>query len=241
MRDPYLYDDADVLINKGNIKDVAELRRAEGDITKCSMNIIYAMKFDKFNTSTLCEIHKVIFGGIYNFAGEFCTIQMTKAEEVLGGDTVHYSYPSTIKKDLDTISKEIAKLKPTESKKDLIFKIVRITAALWQVHPFREGNTRAIVCFSVLLAANLEIALNYSMFEKHASFVRNSLVWGCQGIYSKFEYLERIYFDAAGILDQINGSSQNSKNTDYTVINGYHVADYKEMPHIYTESKGTKK
>ena len=241
MRDPYLYDYVDVLVNKGNIKDAELLRKAEGDITKCSMNIVYAMKFEKFNTATLREIHRIIFGGMYDFAGEFRTIQMSKSEEVLGGDTVNYSYPSTIIKELDTISKEIDKLKSTERKKDLVFKLVGITAAIWQVHPFREGNTRAVVCFSVLLAANLGIELNYSMFEKHAAFVRNSLVWGSQNIYSKFEYLERIYYDTAGMIDKMNEGAQKSDTKDYTVVNGYYIADYKEKPHTYSENKDAKK
>ena len=55
------------------------------------------------------------------------------------------------------------------AKKDIVFRIVRITAAIWQTHPFREGNTRSVVAFSVLLAAKLGVELNYDLFAKHAS------------------------------------------------------------------------
>ena len=41
MRDPYLYDDVDILKNRGNIKDHDLLSRAEADITNLSMLAVY--------------------------------------------------------------------------------------------------------------------------------------------------------------------------------------------------------
>lgn len=234
MRDPYLYDDVDVLKNIGNIREANELRNAEGDITKFTMLTVYAQKFTKFNTATICEIHKIIFDSLYEWAGEFRTIPIIKHEEVLGGDTVHYAYPKQIKKELDETSKEITKLKKSGNKKDLVFRLVRITAKLWQIHPFREGNTRTIISFAVLLAEHLGIEIDHILFQKHAAYVRNSLVWAAQGIYSKFEYLENIFYDAAGIED-IDTDSKPSEPKDYTKIGDYNVADYKEAPHIYLD------
>ena len=40
MRDPYLYDDADVLINLAGIKDPELLHKAEADITNLAMTSI---------------------------------------------------------------------------------------------------------------------------------------------------------------------------------------------------------
>jgi len=234
MRDPYLYDDVDILRNLGNIRDADELRRAEGDVTKYTMLTVYAQKFTKFNTNTICEIHRIIFDSLFEWAGEFRTIHIAKYEEVLGGDTVHYAYPDEIKKELDETSKEIAKLKKSDSKKELVFKLVRITAKLWQTHPFREGNTRTIISFAVLLAEHLGIEINHALFEKHAAYVRNSLVWATQGIYSKFEYLENIFYDAAGVHDT-DMSKQISAQKDYTKIGECNVADYKETSHIYVD------
>jgi len=150
----------------------------------------------------------------------------------LGGDTVRYAYPDQIKKELDEASKEIAKLKKNEPKTDLLFKLVRITAKTWQTHPFREGNTRAVISFIVLFAAHLRIEFNYSLFEKHAAYVRNALVWASQGMYSKYEYLERIFFDAANVKHGDSGFDAGVPN-DYSHIEGYYIADYKEQPHKY--------
>lgn len=232
--DPYLYEDVPVLKNLPGIKDSDALRQAEGDLTRMSMGVVYAREYDKFNTETLCDIHRTIFGSLYEWAGEFRTIPIMKAEEVLGGDTVRYAAPSEIKKQLDAASKEIAKMKPSADKKELVFILVRITASIWQTHPFREGNTRSVVAFSVLLAARLGVELDYELFASHASYVRNALVWCTQGIYSIYDYLERIYFDAAGLLDEQPEQTAVSQK-DYSTIKGYKVADYKEQPHTYAD------
>ena len=236
-KDPYLYEDVPVLKNIPGVKDSEELKRIEGDLTRMSMGVVYAREYDRFDSETLRDIHRTIFSGIFEWAGEYRTIQIAKAEQVLGGDTVRYAAPSEIVNQLKAISKEIAKLKRTEDPKTLVFKIVRLTASVWQTHPFREGNTRSVIAFSVLLAAKLGIELDYELFAKHAAYVRNALVWCTQGIYSKYEYLENIYYDAAGLLNA-DKPEQADKTRDYSAIGDYKVADYKEQPHVYAEDDG---
>ena len=90
------------------------------------------------------------------------------------------------------------------------------------------------MAFSVLLAAKLGVELNYDLFAKHAAYVRNALVWCTQGMYSIYDYLEQIYYDAAGLLEE-EPEQGESKQKDYSVIEGYHVADYKEQAHTYAE------
>lgn len=67
--------------------------------------------------------------------------------------------------------------------------------------------------------------------------MRNALVWCTQGIYSKYEYIERIYFDAAGLLADAHEQTKATEK-DYSVIEVYKVTDYKEQPHIYAEDAG---
>lgn len=233
MRDPYLYDDADILKNRANIKDSELLRKAEADITNLAMTALYTQQYDKFNTDTLCDIHRTIFGQIYDWAGEFRTIQMVKYEEVLGGDTVRYALPKDIKKELTATMKEISKLKRNGSNdRDIIFRLVRIIAAIWHTHPFREGNTRTVIIFAVLLAKHLGFEVNHELLKEHSAYVRNALVWGAQGIYSKYEYLERIFFDA--ILHEDDATDEQTaadKNSRYEKIGDYKVKDYIERPH----------
>lgn len=111
---------------------------------------------------------------------------------------------------------------------------IRSSIAIWQTHLFREDNTRSVVAFSVLLASKLSVKLDYELFANHAAYVRNALVWCTQGIYSIYDYLERIHFDAAGLLDD-QPVQTAAKQKDYSMIEGYKVADYKEQPHTYME------
>ena len=53
MRDPYFYDDVNVLRNLGNIKDSELLQKAEADITNLSMTAIYNIHFEKFEARYL--------------------------------------------------------------------------------------------------------------------------------------------------------------------------------------------
>lgn len=238
MRDPYLYDDVDILKNLANIKDHDLLSRAEADITNLSMLAVYNQSYKVFDTKTLQDIHSNIFGQIYDWAGEFRTIQIAKYEDVLGGDTVRYTSPKQIKKELDAVMKEVKKLKRTDSNdKDIVFRLERIIATIWQIHPFREGNTRTCIVFAVLLAKHLGFEVNHELFKTHSAYVRNALVWASQGIYSKHEYLERIFADA------ILGDSLNEDDVSATVagnyesIGEYKVKDYVERPHEYVKGK----
>lgn len=234
MRDPYLYDDADVLKNRAEIKDPELLRRAEADITNLAMSAVYESDYEKFNIDTLCDVHRCIFGQIYDWAGVFRTIQMIKREDVLDGDTVRYAEPKDIKKELTVIMKEIGKLKRNGTNDhDVVFRLVRIIAAIWHTHPFREGNTRTVIVFAVLLAKHLGFDVDHQLFKENASYVRNALVWCTQGIYSKYEYLERIFFDAVLGENVAGADITEDKSSKYEKIGDYTVKDYVERPHEY--------
>ena len=236
MRDPYLYDDVNTLKNLADIKDSELLRKAEADITGLAMAAIYDYKYDKFNTETLQDIHRNIFGQIFEWAGECRTIHIVKYEDILGGDTVRYAYPDEIKKQLDETAKEISKLKRTgENDKEIVFKLVRIIASIWQTHPFREGNTRTIIVFAVLLAKSLGFEIEHELFKTNSAYVRNALVWASQGIYSKYEFLERIFFDAILGEDIETDTPSEKSASKYDTIGEYKVKDYKERPHEYKE------
>lgn len=238
MRDPYLYDDVDVLKNLAGIKDSYILHKAEADITNLAMTAIYNINFDRFDTATLQEIHRMIFGQIYDWAGEFRTIQMTKSEDVLGGDTVRYAYPKEIKKQLTASMKELSKLKRNgENDHDVVFRLVRVMAQIWQIRPFREGNTRSVIVFAVLFANAMGFEVEHEVFRTNAAYVRNALVWAAQGIYSKYEYLERIFFDAILHEDTTDVQGGSSSQSKYEQIGDYKVKDYKERPHKYVDSE----
>lgn len=52
----------------------------------------------------------------------------------------------------------------------------RLITRLWQVHPFVEGNTRAVAVFSELYLAHLGFSVGNDPFERHARYFRDALV-----------------------------------------------------------------
>lgn len=198
MKDPYLYEDVPVLINKMNIKDRVRLQIAEADIT--TIKLLSANRLNNgqaFGLSYLKKLHKHIFGDIYPFAGEVRAVPIVKAEKVLGGDTVRYSPPSEIE---NTVVKTIRSMNDISwrslSLEERAMKFTKATASLWQAHPFREGNTRTIMTFAEHYAERNGFPIDSELFKGNAEYLRNSLVKASDGIYSDYQYLNRIIKDS---------------------------------------------
>ena len=198
MKDIYLYDDAEVLKNNLGIKDEDELNKAEADIT-CIRLLDIDTKFSGslFDYARLKAIHKYIFGDIYSWAGKEREVPIVKGERVLGGDTVRYSLPGCIERDAENAIADLNNTNGEELSIDETASIFSVKlAALWQVHPFREGNTRTIVTFATQFAEYHGFKMNKALLKENAEYVRDSLVKACDGQYSDYKYLRRIVRDS---------------------------------------------
>jgi len=189
MNDIYLYD-VPVLKNKLNIKDAKELEKAESDITFIKLaDIDRAIDSELFDYMRLLNIHKYIFSDIYDWAGMTRLIPIVKRERILGGDTVRYSEPDTIKREC---IKVIAKLNEI----DWTSLSIDETAELWQVHPFREGNTRSVVIFATQFASAHSFTMDKILLKESAAYVRDAFVKACDGQYSEYQYLIKVFKNA---------------------------------------------
>ncbi len=72
-------------------------------------------------------------------------------------------------------------------------------AKLWQVHPFREGNSRTTMTFAAQFAESKNITLDKEIFRKYSDYVRKSLVLSSIGEYSEYKYLTKILKDSMQI------------------------------------------
>ena len=83
MKDPYLYDDYNILINKANIKTQQKLDDFES--TMVNLGIIKLLKdYQTFNkVSDIFIIHKILFENVYTWAGKSRIINIYKEEQVL--------------------------------------------------------------------------------------------------------------------------------------------------------------
>ena len=101
MPDPYLYEDVPVLRNKLGIKTEKILDLVEAEQSRANMMLLYERPFSSFSPAGLREIHRFLFGDIYDWAGEYRIINIQKAERLLGGRSVWYSNDDDIARDLD--------------------------------------------------------------------------------------------------------------------------------------------
>lgn len=198
IKDNYLYDDVPVLKNLLEIKDKDFLAEAESNITYVKLldidEKVCGMKFDY---NRLKAIHKYIFEDIYEWAGKERIIPIAKGERVLGGDTIRYSVPDSIERDINNVMEKINNvIWENLNIEDTATEFSKLIACLWQIHPFREGNTRTIMTFATQFAETHGFKMNKQLIRENAKYVRDSLVKASDGQYSEYTYLIEIVKDA---------------------------------------------
>lgn len=203
MRDPYLYENSDVLKNKLDIRTQDELNDAEADY------VVYRLKElamnplpGEYNSEHLLKMHHYIFQDLYEWAGEPRIIAIYKEEDVLGGMSIEYSDPFDIVKDIHDIFSDMReKHWKVMDRRQATVEFCDSLARLWKVHPFREGNTRTTITFCCQYADAVGLRINRELFEKNSRYVRTALVaynayFADGSNFSKKEYLEKIVYDA---------------------------------------------
>ena len=74
--------------------------------------------------------------------------------------------------------------------------IENIFAKIWQIHPFREGNTRTVVMMLTFFVEHYGYYMDQELLAESAGYVRDSFVMASLDQFSEYEYLERILMDA---------------------------------------------
>ena len=131
-----------------------------------SMRIVELLEQDNFELSVdyLKYIHKYLFQDVYEFAGEFRKIDFSKHEKTLN-ESLEYD-----------ISLEKEKNYKDMSIVEVIKNITDFTSSIWQVHPFREGNTRTTAVFIEKYLISLGCNVDNSLFKDKSVYFRNALV-----------------------------------------------------------------
>ena len=236
MNDSYLYENSTVLKNLLGITDEKELDLAEAELSRANMMLLYEKGFSDFSSNGICLIHKELFGDVYEWAGQYRIINIQKRESILAGVSVWYSNSTDIERDLKKAWNKINKVDwPKLSKDDFAKKIALLFPALWQVHPFREGNTRTIVMLITFFAEYYGYYFDQELMSASAGYVRNSFVLASLGEYSEYEHLEKILCDAISDepIDYINDTDSNLEKSEKYAK--YDNGNYEPTKHEYIE------
>ena len=151
----------------------------EEEADKVSANIakILASKTFAFNTNGYVSLHRRIFEGVFKHAGEIRQYDISKKEWVLEGESVNYLNWEDLRRALDW---DIEQEKNFQYKgltdDEKIEHIAKFISGIWQIHAFREGNTRTTAIFTIQYLRSLGYEVNNDMFAQHSWYFRNALV-----------------------------------------------------------------
>ena len=149
-----------------------------------------------FTSKEYLAIHKKLFQGIYDKAGEIREYNITKKEWILDGATVTYGSASELEATLEyDISQEKKYSYKGLSMDEIVHHIAVFVAGLWQIHVFGEGNTRTTAVFFIKYLRTLGFDVTNDIFAQNAWYFRNALVCAnyndlVNGVHETTEYLE---------------------------------------------------
>ncbi len=145
-----------ILKNKLDIKSEIELAKAEERLSKLKAKELFKSglldTFKAGSFESLAEIHRHLFGEIYDFAGKIRTVNISKGSFRFAPVTY-----------LEDAIRNIEKM-PQSSFNEIIEKYIEMNIA----HPFREGNGRSMrIWLDVMLKCELKKVVDWSMADKN--------------------------------------------------------------------------
>ena len=153
-------------------EDKEEADRVSGNISKLLLTDAFT-----YSVAGLAAIHRAIFEGVFKHAGRFREYDISKKEWVLQNDSVLYGRWQDLRMTIEYDLEQERQFDYTALNKDqMIEHLAKFVAGLWQIHPFREGNTRTIAIFTIKYLRSLGFSTNNDLFNIYSWYFRNALV-----------------------------------------------------------------
>lgn len=152
----------------------------EADLVSLRIVELLSRRGFSFSPATLCAIHRELFQDVFGDTipvGQFRQTNITKNEPVLNGESVVYSDFAMIQATLDyDFNQEKQVAYATMTKEDMVKQIQGFISGIWQIHPFREGNTRTVTVFLIKYLREFGFEIDNTPFQQHAKYFRDALV-----------------------------------------------------------------
>ena len=156
-----------------------EVNHNELECDLVSTRIVELLQENNFELSIdyLKYVHKYLFQDVYEFAGKFRKVDFSKHERILNNDSVAYGDHKLLEQSLDyDITLEKNKNYNEMNIVDVINNITDFSSSIWQIHPFREGNTRTTAIFIEKYLVSLGYNVDNTLFKDKSVYFRNALV-----------------------------------------------------------------
>lgn len=156
--DPYCYPGSDVLKNKAGLTDAAALEVFETAMTFARSE--EPLPAGRFSTRHYAAVHRHLFQDVYEWAGKFRTVRLSK-------DRSTFCYPENIGKELSALFAWLKAEKYLRGLTDGAFadKAAHFVGELNAIHAFREGNGRTQLTFLALLADRAGHPLDFDKLD----------------------------------------------------------------------------
>lgn len=199
------------LDNKLGITDSAELARAEEKISKKKAKELFESgALDELQAGTfeaLAEIHRNLFGDIYEFAGKTRTVNLAKGN-------FRFAPLMYLQAAIENVEKM-----PQSTYDEMIEKYVEMNIA----HPFREGNGRSTrIWLDLMLKSEIKQVIDWSKVDKDDYLLAMER--------SPIKDIEIKYFLKEALTDKINDREIYMKGIDHSYYyEGYTVYKVEEL------------
>jgi cell filamentation protein len=226
MKDPYIYQNSECLINKADIRDKDKLDEYENRMTNLALISLIKNSFKVYTSHDVFKIHLFLFENVYDWAGKPRNMDIYKDEPIINNMSVEYTTYKKIIEEMNNIDHEYFNRDWRILKKeDFIHLFTRLITDIWKVHPFREGNTRTVSIFAYLFLKQYGYDFNAELISHHAKYFRNALVMASLGQYAEYQYLQNI------LIDAVSNKADLGKKESYDRIKDYHIDQYKYAYH----------
>ena len=149
----------------------------EADKVSTRINQIIHLPSFRLSPEYYLGLHGKIFEGVFPHAGEIRTVDLTKREWVLNGDSVHYEASFLIERSLSYDFTQERKFKYKGlSENAFVEHFASFISGIWQIHPFREGNTRTTAVFAIKYLRTKGFDITNDLFADKSFYFRNALV-----------------------------------------------------------------
>ena len=198
----------------------AEDNSEEADKVAARINILIGESGFSLTVDELKNIHRRLFEGLFDFAGQFRRNNILKHEWVLDGDTVTYGNAYNLEEAVENALRAERQTSFRQfDQEELVYHFSSFIANLWRIHPFGEGNTRTTAVFLIKYLRSLGIEADNSLFEKHSRYFRDALVRANYNNLKKGIYADRDFLDVF-MNDLINGGKHSFSSRQLHVFAG---------------------
>lgn len=150
------------------------------EIDLVSSRIVSFLKQDhsfSLSSNYIKQIHHYLFQDVYAFAGEYRQTSLMSEETILNGDYIYFTPPYEIEPTLNyEFQQEQYFSYNHQYSEQVIEHLINFVSSIWQIHPFREGNTRTIAIFIQQYLKSLGYTVNNTPFKENSLYFRCALV-----------------------------------------------------------------